>query len=126
MRRLVLILTFCLVISGFWLAWKPPKPGFSLPLIFHLWAGFFFILVFPVYAWEHIKERRAFLRYFTIASSGMLQCMAGGVLIMTGVLLFLYEDNQLDWVQSLHFHWTWGLLVIFIYHVIAVRLKKHK
>ena len=126
MRCVLLILVVVLVVSGFCLAWTPPEKGFSLPLIVHLWAGLFFMAVFPLYAWEHIKQRQAFLKHFAIASSGILQCIAGGVLIITGILLFLYESNQLKLIQKLHFHWTWGLLVIFTCHFITVRRRNKK
>ena len=126
MRSVLLILVIILTISGFWLSWILPVQGFSLPLLLHLLSGFLFIAVFPIYVWEHINKRKAFLKYWHISISGILELMAGSILIITGILLFLYESGQLPLTSELHFYWTWGLLISFVCHFIAVKKRNKK
>ena len=46
----------------------------SATSLLHIWAGVFFIVIFPMYAWDHIRGHADRLRNFTLVMAfGKLQ-----------------------------------------------------
>ena len=110
MRKIVVALTVLLTCSGLLLTF-----GESIGLeiravqwvsIGHIWGGVFFLVVFPLYAWDHISTNRAMLRRFVpLTLSGVVQTASAIVLILTGVVLFLYGGQAWLALRQWH-HWV--------------------
>ena len=63
MRRLVMISCVFLTLSGGWLtaASEFLKVERSTTVaVLHIWAGFFFLVIFPMYSLDHIKVPREY------------------------------------------------------------------
>lgn len=84
--------------------------GGSLASLAHIWGGLFFVVIFPLYAWDHIKANRRRLREWSgISVSGAIQTAAALIIILSGILLYLYGDQAWPWLRQLH-HWPTYLL----------------
>lgn len=127
MRKLVILLTVILAISGVSLILArqselPPEwlKGISL---LHTWGGNFFLVVFPLYAWDHISGNRRWLRRVSLVSiSGVVQTATAVLLILTGALLLLYGGEIWPNLRALH-HWlTYVLAAALIVHKIVRKI----
>lgn len=109
MRKIVLLLTVLLTLSGLVLAWFAPleldvalRKWFSL---FHIWVGVFFLVVFTMYAWDHISANRRWLRIVAlVTATGITQTFSALVIILTGIVLLLYGNVAGATLRGLH-HW---------------------
>ena len=73
--------------------------------IAHIWGGLLFLVIFPLYAWDHISTNRAMLRRFVpLTLSGVIQTTSAVALILTGVVLFLYGAQAWLALRQWH-HW---------------------
>ncbi len=113
MRKLVVGGVIFLVISGIILHYREVFQiftGYSAISALHIWAGIFFMVIFPMYAWDHIQTHRRRLKKFSwISASGVIQLGAGIGLILSGIILLLYGTNQLAFSTELHFDLTFIL-----------------
>ena len=121
MRKLVVLSCVFLILSGILLAypeffpWAEESTAVSL---LHIWAGIFFIVIFPLYSWDHIKGHSDRLRKISlVAATGVLQFFSGMGLILSGIPLLLYSADVLEFPRYIHL-----LLTI----VIAISLILHK
>ena len=75
----------------------------SVISLLHIWAGLFFLVIFPMYAWDHIRGHADRLRTFTLVTvSGILQFFTGLGLILSGIILLLYGAHTLDLPGETH------------------------
>jgi len=121
MRTLVVVLALILIATGLWLAfWPAAKVTEDYIALWHIWGGFFFVVLFPMYSWDHIMARRKWLgRFRVVTLSGILQLVAAAVLIITGVLIWLYQGQVWQWVLEWH-HWlTYVLAAALAGHYLA-------
>ena len=114
MRKIVIVMTVVLTVSGWILAFPGLVGGWMnegrMVALVHLWVGLFFLVAFPLYAWEHIGKNRRWLRRAALVTfSGSLQTLAAVVLILSGIVLFLYGLQAWATVRWLH-HWSTYLL----------------
>ena len=91
MRKLIVLSCVFLILSGILLAypgifpWAEESTAVSL---LHIWAGIFFIVIFPLYSWDHIKGHSERLRKISLVTlTGLLQFFAGIGLIISGIPL---------------------------------------
>lgn len=114
MRKIVLILAAALALTGLALTLLP---GETLPpawrkafSLLHIWGGQFFIVVFALYAWDHISTNRRWLRRARgVTLSGATQTLAAAVIIGTGVVLLLYGEQAWEALRTAH-HWLTYLM----------------
>ncbi len=109
MRRIVVVLVIALTVSGVALGFGGPlglgRELRQLLSIVHTWAGWFFLVLFPLYAWDHIRANRQWLRVPALVTfSGAVQALAAAVLILSGLVLLAYGVEAWPLVRRLH-HW---------------------
>ena len=106
MRRLVMISCVFLTLSGGWLMAASEflkVERSTMVAVLHIWAGFFFLVIFPMYSLDHIKAHAYRLRSWSwVAASGIVQLVAGIGLILSGVLLWLYGVETLSLSREVH------------------------
>ena len=73
MRKIVLLLTVLLTLSGLVLAWFAPlelDPALRKWIsLLHIWVGVLFLVVFTMYAWDHISANRRWLRIAALVTA---------------------------------------------------------
>ena len=118
MRKLVLLTTVMLTLTGLvityvdmlamvvdWRKWVA---------LLHIWAGVLFLVIFTLYAWDHISMNRHWLRIFSpVTITGVLQTMAAVVMILSGVVLLLYGEASWPTLRGFH-HWLTYVLALSI------------
>jgi hypothetical protein len=112
MRRLVMISCVFLTLSGGWLTTASEflKVERSTTVaVLHIWAGFFFLVIFPMYSLDHIKAHAYRLRR-------IVQLLAGIGLILSGVLLWLYGVETLSLPREVHIILTVVLVASLLTH----------
>lgn len=124
MRKILLLLIVFLTATGLALAWAGTgtlPPGWRRALsLGHLWGGWLFLVVFPLYAWDHVSAHRRWLRGLTwMTVSGATQLASGVLLIASGVLLWLYGQNAWALLRQGH-HWlTYLLVAVLVVHFVS-------
>ena len=123
MRKLVVLSCVFLILSGIMLAypeifpWAEESTAVSL---LHIWAGIFFIVIFPLYSWDHIKGHSDRLRKISlVTATGVLQFFAGRGLIISGIPLLLYSADVLEFPSDIHLILTFVLALSLILHKIS-------
>ena len=123
MRKLVVLSCVFLILSGIMLAypeifpWAEESTAVSL---LHIWAGIFFIVIFPLYSWDHIKGHSDRLRKISlVTATGVLQFFAGMGLIFSGIPLLLYSADVLEFPRDIHLILTFVLALSLILHKIS-------
>ena len=120
MRKLVVLICVFLIISGILLSF--PERNLLLEyqellVLFHIWLGFFFIVVFPMYAWDHIRTHRQRLKTLSLISfTGGVQFLTGIGLIFSGLILMLYGSEGLILASNSHELLTYALILTLIFH----------
>ena len=114
MRKIVVALVVILTLTGVAIGLARiggfDLPGRKLGSLLHIYGGLFFLVLFPLYAWDHVRKNRRWLRVATpLTGSGVVQLSTAGVLILTGVLLLLYGEFTWGWAREAH-HWLTYLL----------------
>ena len=123
MRKLVVLSCVFLIVSGIMLSypeifpWVEESTAVSL---LHIWAGIFFIVIFPLYSWDHIKGHSDRLRKISlVASTGVIQFFAGIGLIISGIPLLLYSADVLEFPLYIHLVLTFVFAISLILHKIS-------
>ena len=115
MRKILLAGCAFLAFTGFIITGKEEIPFLennNLVEVFHLWVGMFFIVIFPMYSWDHIRLHQKRLKKVSgVSISGIIQLLSGLGLILSGILLWLYESNALKLFVDTHFYLTFLLLL---------------
>ena len=120
MRKLVVLICVFLIISGLLLSfpeWNLWLEYQELLVLFHIWLGFFFMVVFPMYAWDHIRTHRQRLKTLSLISlTGGVQFLTGIGLIFSGLILMLYGSEGLILASNSHELLTYVLILTLIFH----------
>ena len=123
MRKLVVLSCVFLILSGIMLAypeilpWAEESTAVSL---LHIWAGIFFIVIFPLYSWDHIRGHSNRLKKISVVTAtGILQFFSGMGLIFSGIPLLLYSADVLDFPREIHLILTFVLALSLILHKIS-------
>ena len=123
MRKLVVLSCVFLILSSILLSyteifpWAEESTAVSL---LHIWAGIFFIVIFPLYSWDHIKGHSDRLSKISLSTAtGILQFFAGIGLIISGIPLLLYSADVLDFPRDIHLFLTFVLAFSLILHKIS-------
>ena len=124
MRKIVLALIALLIVSGLLLTFFPDRwLAFQWRRIFsllHTWGGMFFLVAFSLYAWDHISGNRHWLRRVAwVTASGTVQALAGALLILTGLVLFLYGAQAWRALRDVHLWLTFLLPASIILHFLS-------
>jgi len=89
----------------------------SAIFLLHIWAGLFFLVIFPIYSWDHIKGHVKRLRKVSLlTSSGIIQLITGFGLIISGIILLIFDNNVFELPQIIHLVLTFILPVSLILH----------
>ena len=97
--------------------WDEESTAVSL---LHIWAGIFFIVIFPLYSWDHINGHSDRLRKISlVTATGVLQFFAGMGLIISGIPLLLYSVDVLEFPRDIHLIMTFVLALSLILHKIS-------
>jgi len=115
MRKLLLLLIVALTATGLALTYGAgarPLAGWAKAMsLAHIWGGFFFLVLFPLYAWDHVSHNRRWLRVPALVTfSGAMEVGSGALLILTGVVVLMYGDQVWEALRQAH-HWLTYLLV---------------
>jgi len=125
MRKLVVLICVFLIISGLLLSfpeWNLWLEYQELLVLFHIWLGFFFMVVFPMYAWDHIHTHRQRLKTLSLISlTGGVQFLTGFGLIFSGLILMLYGSEGLILASNSHELLTYALILTLIFHSKSAR-----
>ena len=120
MRKLIVLICVFLIISGLLLSfpeWNLWLENQELLVLFHIWLGFFFMVVFPMYAWDHIRTHRQRLKTLSLISlTGGVQFLTGIGLIFSGLILMLYGSEGLILASNSHELLTYALILTLIFH----------
>ena len=120
MRKLVVLICVFLIISGLLLSfpeWNLWLEYQELLVLFHIWFGFFFMVVFPMYAWDHIRTHRKRLKTLSLISlTGGVQFLTGIGLIFSGLILMLYGSEGLILASNSHELLTYALILTLTFH----------
>jgi hypothetical protein len=124
MRKLLLIATLLLSVSGLFIAFAhlpDPQAGVQkITVLAHIWIGVAYLVIFPLYAWDHISKNRRWLKAArALTVSGLLQLTCGIVVLLTGMVLLAYGGAFLLGLRSVH-HWvTYPLLAALAWHYLS-------
>ena len=127
MRKIVLILTAFLSLTGLVLTFYAAAgfdPGWrKAASLAHIWGGVLFLVMFSLYAWDHVMANRHWLRIPALVTfTGAWQTLAAAVLMATGIVLLLYGNVAWVMLRNLH-HWlTYALLASITLHFLS---RKH-
>ncbi len=127
MRKIVLILIAGLTLTGLPIAYGWIASGHGGweqgAVLAHIWGGVFFLVAFPLYAWDHIGGHRQWLRRLAaVTVSGLSQLTLGALLIVSGVLLLLYGEQVWRALREFH-HWlTYPLLAALATHFLSPKV----
>jgi len=126
MRRLVIASACFLIVTGLILTWQDSlhidEEDLFISLL-HIWVGFFFIVIFPMYAIDHLNTHRSRLTKFSwTLLSGSLQLISGIGLVISGLVLLLW-GNELKLPVTVHYLLTFTLIAGLIAHW---RIPKNK
>ena len=123
MRKLVVLSCVFLILSGILLAYPrlfPWADESTVTSLLHIWAGFFFLVIFPMYAWDHILGHADRLRKFSLVTlSGILQFFTGIGLMISGIPLVLFAAEVLYFPREIHLVLTFVLAVSLILHKLS-------
>ena len=123
MRKLVVISSVFLIFSGIVLAYPklfPWAEESSAIFLLHIWAGLFFLVIFPIYSWDHIKGHAKRLRELSlITSSGIIQLISGFGLIISGIPLLIFDNTVFELPKIVHLVLTFILAVCLILHKVS-------
>tara|TARA_Y100001970_G_C14218841_1_gene851334 strand:+ start:1510 stop:1818 length:309 start_codon:yes stop_codon:yes gene_type:complete len=85
--------------------------------LLHIWAGFFFLVIFPIYSWDHIRNHIKRLKDISILTvSGIVQLITGVGLIISGIPLLIFGSEVFNFLEIIHFFLTFVLPVSLILH----------
>ena len=124
MRKIVLLLTVLLTISGLVLTWFAPleldvalRKWFSL---FHIWLGVLFLVIFTMYAWDHVSANRRWLRMAALVSAtGYTQTLSALLIMLTGIVLLLYGNVTGSSIRAIHHWFTYALVASITLHFLS-------
>ncbi len=124
MRQIVVAMVVALTLTGVAVRFGPatglPEGWVRWLSLLHYWGGVGFLVAFPLYAWDHVKGNRRWLRALRlVTASGVLQLTAAAVLILSGLVLLAYGTAAWELARSIH-HWaTYPLAVALLLHYLA-------
>jgi|TARA_B100001079_G_scaffold122379_1_gene104997 hypothetical protein len=120
LRKLIVLSCVFLILSGILLAYPelfPWAEESSATSLLHIWAGFFFLVIFPMYSWDHIRGHADRLTKFSlVTASGIVQFFSGLGLIVSGIPLLLYGADALDFPREIHLGLTFVLAGSLVLH----------
>lgn len=80
------------------------------------------MVLFPLYAWEHIRlHRQRILPWSRQSLSGITQLIGGIILILSGIVLLLYKRGVLPTMESIHYGVTLILIISIAVHFFSKR-----
>ena len=132
MRKIVLIITGLLVVSGVLLVAMGPETGDGAgghpriwTSLFHIWGGVLYLVLFTLFGWDHISANRRWLRIPSmITLTGLIQTFSAVVIILSGVVILLYGNQVWPTLRGFH-HWlTYLLSASILLHIFSRRRRK--
>ncbi len=124
MRNIVVGMTIVLSLSGLALWFGAPGDrgvGWAKAVsLAHIWIGSFFLVLFPLYAWDHVSHNRAWLRRFAgVTVSGVVQGLAAVLLVVSGAVLLLYGNQVWVTLRAAHYYLTYPLAAALGVHYLS-------
>ena len=124
MRKLLIAATVLLSASGLLIAFAllPDRQSGvqKFTVLGHMWLGVAYLVIFPLYAWDHISKNRRWLKVVrSLTVSGLLQLACGILVLLTGIVLLAYGGAFLRGLRAVH-HWvTYPLLGALVWHYLS-------
>lgn len=124
MRKIIVNLVVLLTMTGLLVRFDAyvglGAATMNLLSLVHYWGGLLFLVMFPLYAWDHIGANRHWLtRARLTTASGMLQTASAVLLMLTGLVLMAYGTQAWQFARDLH-HWlTYPLAASVLVHSYA-------
>jgi heme/copper-type cytochrome/quinol oxidase subunit 3 len=127
MRKLVVASTILLTLSGLWIAFiqlpDPQAGARKAAVLAHIWLGVAYLVVFPLYAWDHISKNRRWLTALrSVTASGLLQLTCGVVVLLTGIVLLAYGGAILRGLRAIHHGVTYPLAAALLWHYLSPKV----
>ena len=127
MRKLILVIIIFLSFSGFSISlfdfYFLNRSSIDNQIfvwlfsIGHIWAGLVFIVLFPMYVFDHLKYKKPYLKLIKFRTlTGYIQLLSGIILIFSGILLLLYGENSWNVAKQAHFILTFIFLISITSH----------
>jgi len=129
MRKLVVLATLLLAATGLWVTFAQgtdPQAGVQKAVVLgHIWIGVAYLVIFPLYAWDHVSTNRRWLKVLRpLTVSGVVQLAGGSVALLTGLVLLAYGGAYLRGLRDLH-HWvTYPILGALAWHWLSPKRWK--
>jgi len=130
-RKLVVLATLLLALSGLLLTFAQltdPQAGARKAVaLAHIWVGVAYLVIFPLYAWDHIRTNRRWLTVLrALTVSGLTQLTGGIVLLATGLVLLAYGGAFLRGVRDVHLWATYPLVAALAWHWLSPKTWREK
>lgn len=131
MRKLVVLATLLLAATGLLVTFAhltDPIAGLQKAVVLaHIWVGVAYLVIFPLYAWDHVSANRRWLKVFrSLTVSGVVQLASGIVALLTGLVLLAYGGAFLRGLRDVH-HWvTYPILAALVWHVVSPKRWRAK
>jgi hypothetical protein len=109
LRKIVIFLVVLLTLTGLLVRFEAAlslAPAVTRPLaLVHYWGGLLFLVMFPLYAWDHIRHNRRWLtRARGVTVSGVVQTVSAVLLMLSGLVIIAYGVQAWQLARDLH-HW---------------------
>jgi hypothetical protein len=86
----------------------------------HIWLGVGYLVVFPLYAWDHVSKNRRWLTVLRgLTVSGLTQLTCGALLLLTGIVLLAFSGALQGGLRTLHQALTYPLVGALIWHYLS-------
>lgn len=114
MRKIVVGLVGLLTLTGVLLTaariWELELPGNKLVSLGHIYGALFFMVIFPLYAWDHVTGNKRWLKRMRgVTVSGAVQLASALGLILSGVVILLYGGEVWPVMRGWHHLLTYVL-----------------
>lgn len=105
MKRFIQISSFFLILTGFILT--PMLLGDQEVIAWiHIMLGFAYIVAFLLFAYDHLSQNsKILLTLHPRNVTGMLQLTSGGLVLLSGFVIFLFDSRRIEFWSDFHF-WT--------------------
>ncbi len=129
MRKLVVLATLVLAATGLPITFAhltDPVAGLQKAVaLAHIWVGVAYLVIFPLYAWDHVSANRRWLKVLrSLTVSGVVQLASGIFALLTGLVLLAYGGAFLRGLRDVH-HWvTYPILAALLWHWLSPKRWK--
>ena len=129
MRKLLVAATLILCATGLLIEYVHPPETLAgiqkINSLAHIWVGVAYVVIFPLYTWDHVMKNRRWLKVLrSLTASGLVQLACGIIVLLSGVILLAYGGALLRGLRTTH-HWvTYPLVAALAWHYLSPKRWK--